>query len=61
GAEARIGATFTDRLVVKFGLPVTGWRGKAGRARDTAAGATTGETVTEAMAHTADEEPGGHA
>jgi len=20
--------TFTDRLVVKFGLPVTGWRGR---------------------------------
>jgi NAD+ kinase len=23
--------TFTDRLVVKFGLPVTGWRGRAAR------------------------------
>jgi NAD+ kinase len=22
------GAPFTDRLVVKFGLPVTGWRGR---------------------------------
>jgi NAD+ kinase len=25
------GALFTDRLVVKFGLPVTGWRGRRGR------------------------------
>jgi NAD+ kinase len=50
GAEAGIGATFTDRLVEKFGLPVAGWRGQPG---DRAAG--------EAMAHTADEEPGGHA
>jgi NAD+ kinase len=32
GAEAGIGATFTDRLVAKFGLPVAGWRGQAGRA-----------------------------
>jgi NAD+ kinase len=31
-AEAGIGATFTDRLVEKFGLPVAGWRGQAGRA-----------------------------
>jgi hypothetical protein len=31
GADAaEIGATFTDRLVVKFGLPVTGWRGRGG-------------------------------
>jgi NAD+ kinase len=28
GTEARIGAPFTDRLVAKFGLPVTGWRGR---------------------------------
>ncbi|MBR8742751.1 NAD kinase [Nocardiopsis sp. MG754419] len=26
-------APFTDRLVAKFGLPVTGWRGRAGRER----------------------------
>jgi NAD+ kinase len=33
GAEERIGAPFTDRLVVKFGLPVAGWRGRGdGRA-----------------------------
>ena len=51
GTEARIGAPFTDRLVAKFGLPVAGWRGQGGDR--TVAG--------EAMAHTADEEPGGHA
>ncbi len=28
GAEVRIGAPFTDRLVAKFGLPVAGWRGQ---------------------------------
>ncbi len=31
-ADARTGAPFTDRLVAKFGLPVAGWRGRAGRA-----------------------------
>ena len=51
GANVRIGAPFTDRLVEKFGLPVAGWRGLA--SERAAAG--------EAMAHTADEEPGGHA
>ena len=51
GSEARIGAPFTDRLVAKFGLPVTGWRGQGG---DRA-------TAGEAMAETADEEPDGHA
>jgi hypothetical protein len=99
GAEAGIGATFTDRLVAKFGLPVAGWRGQAGRAAlakptGTAAGKPAGtsaesageaapagvaagaeaageaapagiaagaEAADEAMAHTADEEPGGHA
>ncbi len=30
GSEVRIGAPFTDRLVVKFGLPVAGWRGQPG-------------------------------
>ncbi len=32
GAQAPVGAgaLFTDRLVVKFGLPVTGWRGRQG-------------------------------
>jgi NAD+ kinase len=51
GTNVRIGAPFTDRLVVKFGLPVAGWRGLAS---DRAA-------AGEAMAYTADEEPGGHA
>ncbi len=31
-ADAMTGAPFTDRLVAKFGLPVAGWRGRAGRA-----------------------------
>jgi NAD+ kinase len=43
-----IGASFTDRLVAKFGLPVTGWRGRA-EARQDAAG------------HPRDEEPAGDA
>jgi hypothetical protein len=61
GAEARIGATFTDRLVTKFGLPVSGWRGQAGRPAAGAA-ATAGDAAgAEATAHTANEEPGGHA
>jgi NAD+ kinase len=34
------GAPFTDRLVAKFGLPVTGWRGRPGPAID-------GRTVAE--------------
>jgi NAD+ kinase len=51
GAEARVGAPFTDRLVAKFGLPVSGWRGRGG-GRAAAA---------EALAHKPDEEPGGHA
>jgi NAD+ kinase len=29
GAATAIGASFTDRLVAKFGLPVAGWRGQA--------------------------------
>jgi len=28
GREQASGASFTDRLVAKFGLPVTGWRGR---------------------------------
>jgi NAD+ kinase len=31
GAAVGDGAAFTDRLVVKFGLPVTGWRGRQAR------------------------------
>jgi NAD+ kinase len=30
GAGTDIGASFTDRLVAKFGLPVAGWRGRGG-------------------------------
>ncbi len=30
GPPAGAAALFTDRLVVKFGLPVTGWRGRQG-------------------------------
>jgi NAD+ kinase len=63
GAEAHIGATFTDRLVTKFGLPVAGWRGQAGRPAPVSAarGGAAEAAASEAMAHTADEEPGGHA
>ncbi|MGO8958774.1 MAG: NAD kinase [Streptosporangiaceae bacterium] len=71
GAEERIGAPFTDRLVVKFGLPVTGWRGRGdGRAetgkeaaRDaevSAAGAPTARAASAAV-RVADEEPGSDA
>ncbi len=31
GAGGSPGGTFTDRLVAKFGLPVTGWRGRPAR------------------------------
>jgi NAD+ kinase len=72
GTETRIGAPFTDRLVAKFGLPVAGWRGQPGERAGTGKAATgrvatgmaieaAGEAAGEAMAHTADEEPGGHA
>jgi len=42
------GASFTDRLVTKFELPVAGWRGK-------------GPAGLRVLALTQDEEPGGHA
>jgi NAD+ kinase len=32
--SANIGASFTDRLVAKFGLPVAGWRGRVGPRQD---------------------------
>jgi hypothetical protein len=54
-----IGAPFTDRLVAKFGLPVTGWRGRAGRRRT-----EHGEGVVPegfAAVRQRDEEPGGDA
>jgi NAD+ kinase len=58
GAEVRIGATFTDRLVVKFGLPVTGWRGQG---RKAATDTADEPAPAGPMAQSADEEPGGHA
>jgi NAD+ kinase len=33
-ASGKIGATFTDRLVAKFELPVSGWRGRGARTQD---------------------------
>jgi NAD+ kinase len=54
-----VGAPFTDRLVAKFGLPVTGWRGRAGRRRT-----EHGEAVVPqgfAAVRQRDEEPGGDA
>jgi NAD+ kinase len=49
-----VGAPFTDRLVEKFGLPVTGWRGRGAASRESMAGP---ETTGRAQ----DEEPGGDA
>jgi NAD+ kinase len=46
--DVEIGASFTDRLVAKFGLPVTGWRGQ-------------GDARREAAERPLDEEPGGNA
>jgi NAD+ kinase len=48
GTSAGVGASFTDRLVAKFGLPVAGWRGRA-------------EARNEAAARMQDEEPAGDA
>ncbi len=50
------GAPFTDRLVAKFGLPVSGWRGQGGVGRAEMK-ASTPRSVPERP----DEEPGGHA
>jgi len=53
-AGTEVGAPFTDRLVEKFGLPVTGWRGRSAASRESMAGPdTTGRAE--------DEEPGGDA
>jgi len=51
-----VGAPFTDRLVVKFGLPVAGWRGRGDR-RSPERDGSAGETA----ARQRDEEPGGDA
>lgn len=42
------GASFTDRLVAKFGLPVTGWRGRARARQDAATGAQHEEPTGDA-------------
>jgi NAD+ kinase len=49
--DADVGASFTDRLVAKFGLPVAGWRGRV-EAR---------EARQDAGARQRDEEPAGDA
>jgi NAD+ kinase len=63
---ADTGAPFTDRLVAKFGLPVTGWRGEGdrrqaghgeGAGRRAATAAHRGTTAVSQR----DEEPGGNA
>jgi NAD+ kinase len=48
GASANIGASFTDRLVAKFGLPVAGWRGRAGTLAEPPAPARPGQANEEA-------------
>ncbi len=53
---AEVGAPFTDRLVVKFGLPVAGWRGR-GDSRS----AEHDGSAEAAAARQRDEEPGGDA
>ncbi len=45
GTGDDIGASFTDRLVAKFGLPVSGWRGRV-RARQDAASRAEDEEPT---------------
>ncbi len=52
GRSVVIGASFTDRLVAKFGLPVSGWRGK-GEARH--------RSRRDGAARERDEEPAGDA
>lgn len=45
GAEA--GASFTDRLVAKFGLPVAGWRGRGAARMEVAGRAPEGRPVPD--------------
>jgi NAD+ kinase len=54
---AEVGAPFTDRLVVKFGLPVVGWRGRG----DPGSVAHGGAAYQGITARQRDEEPGGDA
>ncbi len=58
-AERPIGAPFTDRLVVKFGLPVSGWRGRGGAAHGSPARQEAPQR--QAAYRQADEEPSDHA
>jgi NAD+ kinase len=58
-AERPIGAPFTDRLVVKFGLPVSGWRGRGGPALGSPARQEAPQR--QAAQQQADEEPSGDA
>jgi NAD+ kinase len=55
---AEVGAPFTDRLVVKFGLPVAGWRGRGDLGSVVRGGAAAHQGTT---ARQRDEEPGGDA
>jgi hypothetical protein len=62
---AEVGAPFTDRLVEKFGLPVTGWRGRGavgrnGADRDRESPDQDGADRDRAAGER-DEEPGGDA
>jgi NAD+ kinase len=68
---AEVGAPFTDRLVEKFGLPVTGWRGRGAASRHDADRHDTGRLDTgrhdtgrddaDSTGRQEDEEPGGDA
>jgi hypothetical protein len=58
-ADRPVGAPFTDRLVVKFGLPVAGWRGRGGPAHGSPARQEAARR--QAVQRQANEEPSGHA
>jgi NAD+ kinase len=56
------GASFTDRLVAKFGLPVAGWRGRGEMLGAAPPGEQRSEALTEPFGRTAqDEEQAGDA
>jgi len=50
-------ALFTDRLVVKFGLPVTGWRGRHARIIQLAGSARRGQQPSQGVRLDGKEEP----
>jgi len=58
---AEVGAPFTDRLVEKFGLPVTGWRGRGAAGRHDAGRHDAGRHDADSTGRQEDEEPGGDA